>query len=211
MKDLIIVGAGGFAREVAWLIEDLVKVKAESAPHVLGFISDKRPDDWTHDLPILGDDQWAFQQYSPETNYVLAIGQSSVRKKLAQQYTAEGFLPYSLIHPSVRKSNSITIGAGTIVCAGSTLTTDIEIGNHVIINLHCTVGHDANIGDYCTLSPGVHVSGGVRMVAGCEIGTGAVLLPGVTIGEGCRVGAGAVVHRNLKPGRTYIGIPAREV
>lgn len=210
MQDLIIIGAGGFAREVAWLIEDISETQAKSIFEVVGVVSATLPVNWSHPLPILGDDQWAYEQISRKTICVIAIGNSAMRKTLAVRYSEAGFSYLSLIHPSVRKSNTVAIGHGSILCAGTTLTTDIVIGIHVIINLHCTIGHDVTIGDYCTLSPGVHVSGGVSIGAGCEIGTGAVLLPGVSLGAGCRVGAGAVVHRDLEAGKTYVGVPARE-
>ncbi|MEM7373083.1 MAG: acetyltransferase [Bacteroidota bacterium] len=210
MSSLIIVGAGGFAKEVAWLISDYNRQTQEHAYNLLGFVGD--PSTNFRGRPsVLGNDDWVFSHLSPDIHYVIAIGNSMARKTLAQKYQTQHFSPKSLVHPSVHMSDSVQLGTGSIICAGSTLTTDIEIGQHVIINLHCTVGHDSRIEDFCTLSPGVHISGGVHIGQCCEIGTGAVILPGIKIGNNCRIGAGAVVTKELAAGKTYVGIPAREI
>jgi acetyltransferase-like isoleucine patch superfamily enzyme len=89
------------------------------------------------------------------------------------------------------------------------LTTNIVAGRHLHVNLNATVGHDCVIGDFVTLAPGVSISGHVTIGDGVEFGTGAVVLPGVTIGDGAMVGAGAVVTRDVEPGVTVIGMPAK--
>ena len=87
----------------------------------------------------------------------------------------------------------------------------IRLGNHVQINLDCTVGHDTVMEDYVTLAPGVHISGRVKICKGAYVGTGASVIPNVTIGAGATVGAGAVVVRDVPPGETHVGIPAKAV
>lgn len=205
LPSLVIIGAGGFAREVAWLIEELNRA-SNSSLHLYGMIGEAN----SHIQP-LGDDAWAFAHLPAGTHFVVAIGDPGLRKRLAIQYQNHGFQSVALEHPGVQHSHSVRIGQGSILCAGTTLTTDIQIGEHVIINLHCTIGHDSIIGDYSTLAPGVHVSGGVKIGQSCEIGTGAVILPGIRIGDQCRIGAGAVVTKDLDSNKTYMGVPARAV
>jgi len=132
---------------------------------------------------------------------------------MAQEAATAGFMNYAtLIDPGVRfHHNHIAIGTGTVICAGTILTTDIRLGNHVQINLDCTVGHDTEMEDYVTLAPGVHISGRVKICRGAYIGTGASVIPGVTIGAKATIGAGAVVVRDVPAGETHVGIPAKVI
>lgn len=127
-----------------------------------------------------------------------------------------GFFFQTLIHPRIERSKWIEIGEGTVICAGSILTTNVQLGCHVHINLDCTIGHDVVIGDYTTLAPGVHVSGWVHFRKRVYVGTGAVLINGtekepLTIGDDAVIGAGAVVTTSVNEGLTVAGAPARPI
>lgn len=211
MKEIIIIGAGGFAREVLWLISDINAI-AEPIYQVNCLISDESEGQLETGIGTVligGNDEWAMKHFPKGTGFVIAIGDPRVRKKIAEAYEAAGFVAATLIHPSVKLSSSVTIGVGAIICANAILTVDIEIGRYALINLASTVGHNCQIGDFCTLSPGCHLSGGVKLGAGTELGTGAIVLPEVQIGRDCTIGAGAVVTRNLEAGLSAKGIPAR--
>jgi sugar O-acyltransferase (sialic acid O-acetyltransferase NeuD family) len=211
VKEIIIIGAGGFAREVLWLISD-INAMAEPIYQVNCLIGEEGAGALVSGMgtfPIGGNDEWALKHFPPGTGFVVAIGDAQVRKKIAEAYEAAGFEAVTLIHPSVKLSTAVTIGVGSIICANVVLTVDIEIGRHALINLATTVGHDCRIGDFCTLSPGCHLSGGVHVGAGTELGTGVIVLPEVQIGRGCTLGAGAVVTKNLEAGLSAKGIPAR--
>ena len=107
----------------------------------------------------------------------------------------------------------VALGPGSVICAGSILTVNIEIGAHVHINLGCTIGHDAVIGNFSTLSPGVHVSGNVQIGERVYIGTGATLINGhandpLVVGDGAVIAAGACVTRSVESGAMVAGVPA---
>ena len=108
------------------------------------------------------------------------------------------------------KSN-VLVGEGSIICAGTILTTDIKIGRHVILNLCCTVGHDSLIGDFCSFMPAVNISGEVNIGEGVYVGTGAKIINQLEIGEETIVGAGAVVAKSLPAKCTAVGIPAKPI
>jgi sugar O-acyltransferase (sialic acid O-acetyltransferase NeuD family) len=103
----------------------------------------------------------------------------------------------------------VELGCGNIICAGTIITVNIKIGNHVIINLDCTVGHDTVINDYVTCAPSVNISGQVEIEEGCDIGTNAAIIQGKKIGKWSIIGAGAVVSRDIPPGCTAVGVPAK--
>ena len=79
------------------------------------------------------------------------------------------------------------------------------------------IGETAEIGDDCTLYHGVTLGGtswnkGKRhptLGKGVVVGAGAKILGPITIGEGARIGSNAVVVKDVPPGATAIGIPAR--
>lgn len=203
MIDLVIIGAGGFAREVAWLVESINQMKASY--RLMGHISSSS----TGDAKLLGDDDWALQNLPSTTQFVVAIGNASLRKKITQTYEQKGFTAATLIHPDVRFAKGCEIGVGSMICAGAIFTVNIHIGRHCIVNLNSTIGHDSRIGDYVTISPGTQISGGVIIEDEVEIGTGASILQNIKLGKGLKLGAGAVATKDLEGGNTYVGVPAR--
>ena len=213
---LFIYGAGGFGREIAWLVAELNRQNptgGDDAIDLLGFI-----DDHPAGLPVDGlrvfDLSSAAEQF-PAASVFVAVGSSSLREELVGRSTEAGltFAP-PLVAPSVRMSPTSRIGTGSCLCEGSIVTVDVTIGAHVQVNLDCTLGHDAILDDYVTLAPGVHVSGWVHVRRGAYIGTGANIINGtaeepLVIGEGAVVGAGACVIADVVPRSTVVGVPAK--
>lgn len=208
MKDLVIIGAGGFGREVAWLIEEINKVNQEW--NIIGFVDDNVSIQGSviNGYNIIGNVEWLSKQSYFVVN---AIGDPIIKKKVIDRL-AESQNQYPvLIHPSVMYSDSVSFGEGSIVCAGNILTVNIKVGKHVIINLDCTVGHDVELGDYTTLLPSVNVSGYVKTDECVNVGTGTAIIQGVSIGKNTIIGAGAVVIKDLPDNCTAVGAPAKPI
>ncbi|MBK6348607.1 MAG: acetyltransferase [Proteobacteria bacterium] len=210
---LLVIGGGGFAREVAWLAEEISESGARI--DVVGFADDNPELQGTtlNCYPVMALES-VRQLSRPPTHYVVAIGSPSARESLARRAELLSIEPITLVHPTVRMSRYVEIGAGTVICAGSLLTTNIRIGAHVQINLDCTVGHDAELEDFATLAPGVHVSGHVTLGRGCYLGTGCSIVNGmagnpIRVGDRSTVGAAACVTRTVEMGTTVVGVPAR--
>lgn len=209
---ILIFGASGFAREVASWAE--MATWGGRRFRLLGFIDDINPN-----RIVNGRQVWRLSDAARlhEGAFVVAaVGDPQLRERLMAKAEEAGLRSSPpLIHPTVGYDREfVTIGDGTVMCPGSTLTTNLRIGRHVQINLHCTVGHDAVLEDYVTLSPGVHVSGNVTIKRSAYLGTGAVTIDGkydqpLVIGEGAVVGAGAVVIKDVPAGVTVAGVPAR--
>lgn len=210
MKKIAIFGAGGFGREVKWLIDDINGLNP--IWEFIGYFDD----DFSHAKNIQQNHQLGgtkqLNEWKEEISLVFAIGNPLVKKKIIQKVSNPMISYPVLIHPNVCKGKgNVQIGDGSIICAGNILTVDISIGRHVILNLCCTVGHDSIIGDYSSFMPAVNISGEVNIGEAVYVGTGAKIINQLEIGEQTIVGAGAVVSKTLPAKCTAVGVPAKPV
>jgi sugar O-acyltransferase (sialic acid O-acetyltransferase NeuD family) len=210
-QEIAIYGAGGFGREVAWLIETCNGI--ENKYKISCFIDDDKNliGKIINEFPVMGlaDANSLF----PKAKVISGIGIPKPRQLTIERAYSIGFDTEIIVHPRVEMSRWVKMGKGTIICAGCILTTNIDIGQQVQINLDCTLGHDVVLGDYTTLSPGVHVSGYVHIGKRVFVGTGAVFINGtdnepLVIGDDVVIGAGACVTKSIKEG-IWGGVPAR--
>jgi len=210
--EMVIYGAGGHAREVAWLAQ---KCSTPVRPLVVSCFIEDAPipaGACLNGIPILNLDDARLRHSGAQV--VAAIGDSSARADVIRRAEQAGFTCATLIHPGVEMSEWVEIGVGSIIFAGNIVTTNVRIGRHVHINLGCTISHDAVLGDFTTLAPGVHVCGWVHIGAGVYIGAGAVIINGTAqsplrIGEGAIIGAGACVTKSVEASSTVVGVPAK--
>lgn len=213
-QKIVIIGAGGFARELAWLLGDINRAKPSY--ELMGFVvSDlSRVGERDSRKQILGDYGWIEANLDKMDALAIGIANPSARKKVATELAAR--FPQlewpSLIHPTARfDCSSAQIGRGVILCAGVIGTVNIMIEPFAIVNLACTIGHETRIGQYAVVNPTVNLSGGVDLGEEVLVGVGAQILQYLRIGDKAKIGAGAVVTHNIAPGETVIGIPPRRL
>jgi len=207
MKDIVILGAGGFAREVAWLIEENNKIFPEW--NILGYITaDEGSSLLTY--PILGDDDWLLNS-GRELYAVCSVGNADLREKIISKYKGSKIKFPPIVSRSAIVPEQTKIGEGTVICAGTIVTVNVEIGDFCIINLDCTIGHEAKLGAFTTLYPSVNVSGGVTIGRNSELGTGSAVIHSINIGEHVILGACAAVVRDIPEWTTAVGIPAKVI
>lgn len=201
MRNLLIVGAGGFAREAyCWIHPE--------AYQVIGFYSEMDgPTD------IFGFQVLRSLDFLPmNTDFLVAIGDPKTRERLFSKLTLRGLLPCKpLLCPIVIFGRDISIGDGSIICPGSILSTNIKLGVGSIVNLNCTIGHDSVLEDFVTLSPGANISGNVRLGERSYIGTNAAIREKITLGKDCTLGMGAALTRNMPSGEMWVGVPAMQM
>lgn len=150
---------------------------------------------------------WApLDRLGDDVPVVLAIGDLERRRELRVRYPC---IAGALVDPGAIVSERALVGRGAVVMPACVVNANATIGEDAILNTGCIVEHDCDIGVNAHLSPGVRLAGAVRVGAGAHLGIGAVVLPGLAIGPGAVVGAGAVVHRDVAPGTTVAGVPAR--
>lgn len=209
MKDLYIIGAGGFGREVAWIVERINSIKPTW--NLKGFIDDNET--------LWGSKEGEYHVFGgceylsalEDVYAVCAVGSSNVRKKIIEKLKDTSVKFATLVDPSVLYSNSVKIGEGAIVCAGTIITVNVNIGDHVIVNLDCTIGHDAVIDDFVTIYPSVNVSGNVLIGECSELGTGTQIIQGKKVISNTIIGAGAIVVKDCIESGTYVGSPAKKL
>ncbi|WP_288479591.1 acetyltransferase [uncultured Clostridium sp.] len=208
MKKIVIIGAGGFGREVAWLIEDINKEKKEF--EILGFLDDsiEKKDKIINGYKVLG----GLEDIElKDVYFTCAIGNSEIKSNVVKKAIERKLKPINLVHPSVKMGKYNKFGEGLIICAGTIITVNTNIEDYVTINLNCTIGHDTNIGMFTTMYPGVNLSGECVIEKGVELGTNSTIIQGKSIGYNTILGAGSVVVKNLEENIVAVGIPAQKV
>ncbi|MGW8121947.1 acetyltransferase [Roseivirga echinicomitans] len=211
LKKIAIFGKGGFGREVHMLIEQINQF--ELTWEFIGFFDDSKPEGGAiNGQPYLGGLS-ELNDFKEELCLVIAVGNPATKSAILDRILNKKITYPILIHPTVLVGNRqfVAIGEGTIICAGSIITVNIEIGKHVILNLACTVGHDTIIEDFCAFMPHVSISGEVLVRKDVYVGTGASIINQVEIGENTTVGAGSVVTKSLPKDCVAVGIPAKPI
>lgn len=209
MKHLIIIGAGGYGREMLVIARGAVGYGVDF--DVKGFLDARADalDGFVGYPPVIG----APKTYEPEADdvFITALGSIVSRRTCVGLLTARGgkFIP--LIHRSATLGLNVVVGEGTLVAPNVFVSADVRIGRHAAVFHGTSVGHDSVLGDFSHVYAQCSVGGGVRVGDGAVVYPGAVVVPRRMIGEDAVVGAGSTVVLNVKPGETVFGNPARPV
>jgi sugar O-acyltransferase (sialic acid O-acetyltransferase NeuD family) len=211
--ELVILGAGGHARELYGYIEDLRR--HGQRVELRGFIDDGLAAGVYGKLNVLGSTREFRKHFSPareRVHYITAFGSNELRRRVVRQIDelfGPDIQPWTLIHPDARIGEDVTLGAGCCLAPGAVVTSSIAIGAHCILNVKASVSHDSTLGDFVNINPGATVCGTVTIGEGAFIGTGAVVKDRINIGEWSLIGAGAAVVHDIPSYVVAAGVPAR--
>ena len=215
MTDIILIGAGGCMRELAWQIFESNRIKKEW--NIVGYV-DKSSDTEVSSvevagiaIPYLGDDDYLLNS-SKDVNVILSVGNPHFRKKLVEMYKYNSHIKFpNLVLQNAKVCKDVKMGQGCIVSMDSKISTNVKLGDFVFINMDSTVCHDGVLGDYVSVNPAVKLAGAVNVGNETEIGLGANVIQGITIGRDVVIGAGSVIIRDTQDSCTIAGIPGRKV
>ena len=209
-----IYGIGGCGRGIMPLAQSMLKNLQVPAEQLV-FVDDKVTTEYLNGHRVLSYE--AFIEFpSNQKNAALAIASGKVREKLHKKLKQDSVKLWSVSADNIVTMDDVQIGSGYILSPFVCLTSNIKIGHCFHANLYSYVEHDCEIGDYVTFAPGVKCNGNVKIEDHAYIGAGAVIKQGkpncpLTIGKGAIVGMGAVVTRNVPPGTTVLGNPAKAI
>lgn len=199
-RRVAVIGAGGHAQVVASTV-------VAAGHEVVGFYDDN-PQKWgsyIFDIPVIGPVSDLSSQSC--SHAIIGIGSNEVRKHLAEQLDLDWITvvhPFAWVHPEV------SLGAGTVVCAGAIVQPYAKVGSHVILNTKASVDHHCCVGDYVHIAVS-HLAGGASADEGAFLALGSVVLPGIRVGAWATLGAGSVATKDVPPRTTAVGIPARSI
>jgi sugar O-acyltransferase (sialic acid O-acetyltransferase NeuD family) len=207
MKDLVIIGAGGLGKEVAWLVERMNQKSEDVKWNLLGFIDDNPTlkNKEINGYVVLGNCDYLINNL-PDVEVVCAIASPKIRKSIIDKIDKRVFP--CLIDPSVLRSNYVKISQGCIICADVLMTVNVEVAEFTIIDRKCNIGHDSVIEEFSTLYPNVVLSGHTTIKTFVELGTNSCVIQGLTVGSNTIIGAGATVVKDIPNDCIAVGTPA---
>lgn len=199
---MIIVGAGGHARELLDVLLD-----NQYYDPICFF------DNYCNINSIL--DQYKVLNTKEEViksgfkKFCIGVGKPSLRAELYKLFLEYGLTPSDIISSKAFISKTVQISEGVNIMPFASITNSAKVGKGSIIHYYTSIHHDVTVGEFCEISPGVRLLGASGVGDMTSIGTNAVILPKVKVGSNCKIGAGAVVTKDVKDGTTVKGIPAK--
>jgi sugar O-acyltransferase (sialic acid O-acetyltransferase NeuD family) len=216
-KELYIIGAGGFGREVADTVREINRAEASAdgpVYHIAGFADDDESLWGTviNDIEVRGGVEWlrGLENTGDKPCAVITVADPKMRECMVKML--DGRVTWvNLIHPLAFVSDTATIGSGNIIQQFTTVNSNVRVGDHCIVNCNSVIGHDAIVEDFVSVMPQCGLMGYCTMKKRAYIGAGAVMIQNVVVGEDAVVGAGAVVIKDVAAGATVVGNPVRPV
>lgn len=205
---IVIIGAGGHAQVVADIFFRMREAGEDMEP--VGFLDDNPELAGRSFLGLLVLGTIGRLTEITHDAVIIAIGDNRKRGALYKVLEGRGERFATARHPGTTIAPDARIGPGSMISAGVIVNPGSAVGANVILNTGSTADHHNRIGDHVHIAPGVHMGGGVTVDEGALVGIGATVVPGRRIGAWSVVGAGAVVVRDVPPGRTVVGVPAKE-
>ena len=201
-KKIVILGAGGFGREVATLLKDC-------GYQVPGFLDQLRklPDGLP---PVLGDDSLLETLLEQGVNNLaIAVAEPEIRKKLFKKVKKMGFSLPAIVHPKAYVAESVSVKEGCIIYPMAVIMNGCRLRESCLINSNVSLGHDTEIGAFSNINPGARLGGNIVVGEQCYIGIGATVIEKLTIGSNSVIAAGACAIKDIPKSVMCAGVPAQ--
>jgi sugar O-acyltransferase (sialic acid O-acetyltransferase NeuD family) len=212
VRDLFVVGAGGFAREAleavraanavrpTWRLRGLLDDDPARHGQVVGGTAVVGPIELAHD--------------HPSALLVLTTGRPDnyvSRARIAARLDLPDERYATIVHPAASVGTTCVIGPGSVLLAHVVLTADVAVGRHVVVMPQAVLPHDVRVADFATLASGVRLGGSCEVGESAYVGAGACVREELSIGPRALIGMGSVVTRSVPSERLWLGSPARDV
>ena len=206
MLDVVIIGAGGFAREVAALLWECF---SPDEFRLKGFLARNKQELHGFNLgaTVIGDPE----NYIPTKNerMLLAIGDIDARRRTVAALRQHGARFLTMVHPTAVVAETAVIGTGTILYPFTTVSNGAVLADYVHLSLYASAGHDSHVGKFCLLSPYATLNGFAVLEDEVFMGSHSMVGPGYTVGKESKISANTSVLHNV-PARSFVhGVPGR--
>ena len=208
MYDIIIIGAGGFGREVyLWTKDSFPKDQYT----IKGFLDDNPRilDNYDIDISIIGNlDNYEIKN---QDRFLFAVGDIDIKKSLIVRLKRRGAKFLTLIHPGAIVANTAKIGEGAIICPFCLVSDNVLLEDFVMMNVYSSCGHDVKVGSYSILSPYATLNGFVILEDEVFLGTHATVIPYKKVGYKSKISANSVAMRDVPPNKMVFGVPGKAI
>ena len=212
MKKLVLIGAGGFGREVAASLVQIINWYKPTY-EFLGYLDDG-PQFYAGSMidghPWLGNRYWILD-HKEDVVCTCTVGNANLKKQIQSELMEKGAVFETIIENTVYISPFTEIGPGCVLYGGVKISVNCKIGAGVLLNDGVKIGHDVTIGDYTSIMPDTGISGGCQIGTEVDIGGHAFIVPGRKVGDRAKIAAGSIVFSNVKAGITVLGNPAKRM
>ena len=208
MKNIIVFGAGEFGT----LIQNVMSYNQDFQIAAFGDDNMDKSKITTGDVPLFNQgDLFQFAKENEIQTAIVAIGNNRVRGIKYNLFKDAGFEMLSIVHPKALIDTKVVFGDNVIIEMGTAIHTHSKIGNNVFLGGDALIGHHNIIGDHVLVGGNASFGGAVVVEDYASVGVGSSIKPGVNIGKGAIVGVGAVVIKDVEPGTTVVGVPAKPI
>jgi sugar O-acyltransferase (sialic acid O-acetyltransferase NeuD family) len=216
MKDLYIIGAGGFTMEVLFLIDRFYK-KSWKNIYIIDDNSDKIGSKIRNVDVVSNVNDFIVKcknEGDIERDVLITINDPKIRNSIVELFFEEKIkinFPNLVDGTLIFDEEYSKMGKGNIIMDFVGITGNVNIGDFNIIGARTGIGHDSVIGDFNTFSPRVSISGNVKIGNGNTFGLNSAILQNKSMGDNNNIWSYTMILKNIKNNCTYFGMPAKKI
>ena len=206
IKKIGIIGFGSFTREIICNLKKPFDIFInENIYDKLGYEIENTKKYYKCDILKLN--KFDYKKYYA----LVTLSNISLRKEIISELPKNTEYYRYIDKKAIIMDKNIIIGKGSIICAGTILTTNIKLGDFNQLNLNTTIGHDTITGNYFTTAPGANISGNCNFGNNVYLGTNSSIKEKIKICNDVVIGLNTGVIKNIELPGIYVGLPAKKI